>query len=146
MSSLNSTFTGSEYTIEQHHHPSNKFIKRKFLIDEGVIQYFTCALAKTILLQGFIYLTEKHLCFYSKWNDKTLFGKSTRIKIPYTEIRSLVKDTGVLALPNSIKLTQGIHQANGAILEREHDFTSFLWRDDCFALIQQLTNHSKKLA
>jgi len=82
-----------------------------------------------------MYLTEDHICFYSKWNDKTLFGKSTRVKIPYSGIRLINKATGVLLLPNTIKVIEAVTEENGSITEKEHEFTSYLWRDDCYVLL-----------
>jgi hypothetical protein len=67
------------------------------------------------------------------------------VKIPFSSIRSVVKANGILILPNTIKVVEAVVQTNGSVIEKEHDFTSFLWRDDCYALLTQLTNHSKKL-
>jgi hypothetical protein len=88
-----------------------------------------------ILIQGHVYLTENHLCFYSKFNDKTLFGKSTRLKIPYTQFTLLKKENGALMLPNSIKIGEIQTSADGTEQEVFHVLTSFIWRDDCFSLI-----------
>jgi hypothetical protein len=46
------------------------------------------------------------MCFYSKWNDRTVFGKGTRLKIAYQDFAQLKKQNGALMLPNSIKIVE----------------------------------------
>jgi hypothetical protein len=79
-------------------------VKEKFEIcDEEVIDDFNCALKKKILLQGTVYLTTKHICFYSKFNDRTLIRGSTKLQIPYSNVTAVNKIDGGI-LPNTIKI------------------------------------------
>lgn len=66
--------------------PRLKFIKGKFgRVERGekVIDSYSCAASRKILLQGMLYVTDRSLYFYSPFNDKTLFGNNTKIAIPY---------------------------------------------------------------
>jgi len=120
--------------------PTDKFVERKFKIAEPSIQRYECALSRNILLQGQMILTENNICFYSKFNDKTLFGKSTRVRVPYIAITSLKKTRGALALPNSITITCMITNENNAEEEITHEWTSYMNRDACWQLIQTMIN------
>jgi hypothetical protein len=65
---------------------NDQFVKEKFGLDEPVLEHYTCALDKKILLKGTLYLTETHVAFYSRHNDKTVFNGSTKFILPYTAI------------------------------------------------------------
>ena len=82
------------------------------------------------------------MCFYSKWNDRTVFGKGTRLKINYTAFSQLKKESGALMLPNSIKIAEVYPTQDGGSKEVEHNLTSFIFRDDCYSLLQQLVNNA----
>ena len=85
-------------------------------------------------------LTENNICFYSKFNDKTLFGKSTRVRVPYKSITSMKKTPGALRLPNSITMTCIITNEDNSEEEITHEWTSYLNRDACFTLLQTMIN------
>ena len=85
-------------------------------------------------------LTETYICFYSKFNDKTLFGKSTRIKVPYTSLTLLKKEHGALMLPNSIRILCLVTGEDGKEKEIPYVWTSYINRDECFQLLQTLVN------
>ena len=82
---------------------ADKFIARKFKLQENCIQKYECAMMTHTLLQGWIFLTDKHLCFYSENNDKksTVLTnvmkigtgkKSTRIKVPCNKLTYVQKE------------------------------------------------------
>jgi len=87
--------------------------------DEMLIEDFTCALQKErMLVHGRIYISEKHVCFYSQ-----LFGVTLKV-IPLIEIIELFKRNTALVFPNAIE-----------IVTREkskHFFTSFIFRDQAY--------------
>lgn len=85
---------------------SQKFADKFFLADdEKLISYHTCALKKIILLQGHMYLTDKKLCFFSPFNNKNLiFGKPTKLVIPYAQIDRIEKANVAGVIKNSIKV------------------------------------------
>ena len=66
--------------------PRGNFIYTKFKAydtEETVLANYACAAKCSILLQGMIYITNKALYFYSPFNDKTLIGYGTKIKITF---------------------------------------------------------------
>lgn len=92
---------------------------------------FTCALANKILLQGRLYITTKRLCFHSYFNKYTLFGRETKVIVPLNEIKKIEKRYNAVIFDNSI-----------AVLTKETElfFTSFVFRDQAYALMQKLLN------
>ena len=117
-------------------------IKEKFEIcDEEVIDDFNCALKKKILLQGTVYLTTKHICFYSKFNDRTLIRGSTKVQIAYSNVTAVKLVTNGM-LPNTIKIT-ATEIVEGYEQEAEYSLTSFLNVNNCFKLMQKQIDEMK---
>ena len=108
------------------------FIKRfGFEKSERLIDSFVCAVAKTILLQGRIYITNQRIWFHSFFNNKLLFfGKDTKITIPLDDIMSLEKRVNAIFFDNSIAVITKD--------DKETFFTSFIQRDKCFEVIKAL--------
>ena len=79
--------------------PRSKFIFQRFYENrsglkhprEKVIDTYNCALDAAILCQGKIYVTRAYIYFYSKINKNTLFGKSTKIRLAFRDIKSIEK-------------------------------------------------------
>ncbi|CDW77825.1 gram domain-containing protein [Stylonychia lemnae] len=112
--------------------PNSKFLFEKFSKleqDEKFLESFACALNQKILLQGRLYLTTKRICFHSYFNDKTLFGKETKIQIYYTNVLRINKKTNAMVFDNSISVTTKE--------DKEIFFTSFVYRDVAVDLIQK---------
>jgi hypothetical protein len=74
-----------------------------------------------------LYVSNKRLCFHSYFNDKTIFGKETKILIPLGNISRVEKKTNVMVFDNSISIF--------TMEEREIFITSFMFRDAAFELI-----------
>lgn len=74
-------------------------------------------------------MTTKRLCFHSYFNDKTLFGKETKIAIPFSNIQRLEKKSSVFVFPNSISVVT----KEG----KEIFITSFVTRDQAFEVIRK---------
>ncbi len=72
-------------------------------------------------------MTNKRLCFHSYFNDKTIFGKETKILIPYANINRVEKKNNVKVFANSISIFTKD--------EREIFITSFMFRDQAYELI-----------
>ena len=107
-------------------------LKEKFCLDSShkLVDSFACALQMKILLQGRLYVTSKALCFTSFFaNSILLFGKSTKILIPFTEIKQVEKQYNAMIFDNSILLKTRSP-------ERSFFLTSFLQRDGCFDAIK----------
>lgn len=71
--------------------PGPAWFKEHFDVEGDVLTYFHCALKENILLQGRIYLTATHVCFHSVFNDQTLLGQETKLRIAYEELSHLSK-------------------------------------------------------
>ena len=109
---------------------NSKFIAEKFfgLLDgETCLESYACAISMKILIQGRLYVTNKRLCFHSYFNDKTIFGKETKILIPLANISRVEKKTNVMVFDNSISI---FTKEN-----REIFITSFMARDQAYDLI-----------
>merc|ERR1712137_595631 len=104
---------------------NKKFHKRFKMPEETVIEDFLCALLLrgTLLAQGSMYITHNYVCFYAN-----IFGKKTRVTIPFREIISVRKCKILKSIPNSIE----IHT-----MEKKYFWASFLHRENAFQLIDQ---------
>lgn len=113
--------------------------EKKFGLQKGekLVDSFTCALARKILLHGRLYISNQRLCFHSIFNNKLLFfGKDTKVTIPLEDITSLEKRINALVFDNSIAvITKN---------EKETFFTSFLMRDKAFEVIKELLEKDSK--
>ena len=120
--------------------PRSKFLLKKFKTfdeDEAVIDNYACAASFKLLLQGMLYVTNKHVYFYSPFNKKTMLGRGTKIKMSYAALSHMKKESAILVFPNSIRF---ILKSSEEIV-----FTSFVSRDTCYSLIlKQLTDMSAK--
>ncbi|OQR96796.1 GRAM domain-containing protein 1A [Achlya hypogyna] len=87
---------------------------------------YSCALVATIAFQGRMYPASDRVCFYSN-----LFGKETKLLIPYDTITEIAKTSTMFSHAFRIKTAT-----------KEYTFTSF-WgnnRDLCFDLVTSLRN------
>ena len=91
--------------------------------DERLIEDFTCAYRKDILVQGKLYLSESHICFHSN-----IIGLVTRFTIPLNAILKIQKKKTV-GIPNAIEFSN---------LHNKYVFASFLSRDPTYDLIYKV--------
>jgi hypothetical protein len=94
--------------------------------DDYLIEDYGCALQKEILLQGRLYVSEGHICFYSN-----ILGWITTLVISFDEVMSVEKKSTALLFPNAIVI-QTLHA--------RHIFASFISRDSTYDLILGLWN------
>lgn len=94
--------------------------------DERLIADYSCALSRDILLQGRMYISDKHICFYSN-----ILGWISTIFIPFKEIVQIEKKTTAGIFPNGIVLDT---------LHTKYVFASFISRDATFDLITDVWN------
>ena len=74
-----------------------------------------------------MYVTEKNVYFFSPFNNKTIFGHGTKVKIPYDSIRLIKKESTLFIFPNAVRF---VLQSAEEIV-----FASFVSRDTCYSLI-----------
>ncbi|KAK6458298.1 uncharacterized protein RJT20DRAFT_115905 [Scheffersomyces xylosifermentans] len=95
---------------------------RSLDLTDRLIDDFSCALSREILLQGRIYISENNICFNSN-----LLGWVTNLIIPMEEITGFEKRTTAGLFPNGITIEAG---------EAKHVFASFLSRDATFEFMK----------
>ncbi|KAJ8104905.1 hypothetical protein OPT61_g10503 [Boeremia exigua] len=89
--------------------------------DDYLIEDYSAALQKEILLHGRLYVSEGHLCFSSN-----ILGWVTNLVIGFDEVVSVEKKSTAVLFPNAIVI-QTLHARNV--------FASFLARDSTYDLI-----------
>jgi hypothetical protein len=89
--------------------------------DDYLIEDYSAALQKEILLHGRLYVSEGHICFSSN-----IFGWVTNLVISFDEIVSVEKKNTAVVFPNAIVI-QTPHARN--------TFASFVARDSTYELL-----------
>ncbi|GMG21598.1 unnamed protein product [Ambrosiozyma monospora] len=90
---------------------------------ELLIEDFTCAYRKDILIQGKLYLSENNVSFHSG-----ILGLATHFSIPLTKVLSL-KKRKTIGIPNAIQFST---------LHDKYVFASFIARDVAIELISKI--------
>ena len=104
-----------------------------------MLESFACATTPAntkIILQGKLYITDRCCYFYTPFNHKTLLGKGSKIRCPYSEIDSIKKETTLVFFANSIRF---FFKSGEQIL-----FQSFLSRDACYNFMVSLMNKRQR--
>ncbi|KAH7050736.1 GRAM domain-containing protein, partial [Linnemannia elongata] len=96
--------------------------------DEKLIEDYGCALQKEILVQGRLYISENHVCFYAN-----IFGWVTTLVIAFSEITAIEKRLTAFVIPNAISIvtttnTKGHFFASFLSREAAHDLLMAAWR------------------
>ena len=89
--------------------------------DDFLIEDYSCALQKEILLAGRIYISEGHICFSSN-----ILGWVTTLIISFEEVVSIEKENTAIVIPNAIAV-QTLHA--------RHTFRSLLGREATYDLM-----------
>ncbi|KAI8884506.1 hypothetical protein K501DRAFT_247618 [Backusella circina FSU 941] len=89
--------------------------------EDTLVEDYGCALQKDILLQGRIYISEKHLCF-----NANIFGWVTNLVIPLADIKEIEKKSTAIFIPNAIQVSTE---------DTKYFFASFLSRDTAYELM-----------
>ncbi|KAJ3059866.1 hypothetical protein HK102_009782, partial [Quaeritorhiza haematococci] len=108
----------------------NKEVHRYFKSlpeSENYIDDYGCALQKDILIQGRLYLTDHHFCFYAN-----IFGFVTTLLIPIHQVVSLDKKMTAKIFPNAIAVSTE---------KTKYLFASFLVRDAAYTKMHALWRH-----
>ncbi|EPS34748.1 hypothetical protein PDE_09712 [Penicillium oxalicum 114-2] len=89
--------------------------------DDYLIEDYSCALQREIILAGRIYISEGHICFSSN-----ILGWVTTLVISFDEIVAIEKETTAMVFPNAIAI-QTLHA--------RHTFRSLLSRESTYDLM-----------
>ncbi|CUS23524.1 LAQU0S10e02410g1_1 [Lachancea quebecensis] len=95
--------------------------------DEQLLADYSCAFSRDILLQGRIYISREHICFYS-----SILGWVTSFVIPFKEVVQIEKKSTAGIFPNGI-VFQTLHS--------RYIFASFMSRDSAFDYITHIWNN-----
>ncbi|RKP07592.1 GRAM domain-containing protein, partial [Thamnocephalis sphaerospora] len=90
----------------------------KVPMGEILVDDYNCAMQKEILMQGRLYISERHICFYSN-----IFGWVANLVIPFSSVLAIEKRTTAYVIPNAINLVS----SKGRFF-----FSSFLFRDSAY--------------
>jgi hypothetical protein len=90
---------------------------------------YGCALQRDILIQGRIYISENHMCFYAN-----IFGWVTTLVIPFYNVKAIEKKMTAFVIPNAIGVTEN---------SNKYTFASFLARDTAYDVIYNIWKHSR---
>jgi len=104
--------------------PRNRAFHQQFRSvpeDDYLIEDYSCALQKEILLAGRIYVSEGHICFSSN-----ILGWVTTLVISFEEIVSIERENTAMIIPNAIAV-QTLHA--------RHTFRSLLSREATYDLM-----------
>ncbi|CAG8533184.1 11287_t:CDS:2 [Paraglomus occultum] len=97
---------------------------------ERLVNFYSCAYYRSITNQGWMYISENYLCFYS-----FLLGIETKLLIELKDIRDLVKEKSKRGMiSDSIKVITKDGQ--------EYFFSNLFHRDETYDLLVQLTSLS----
>ncbi|CCD24101.1 Ysp2p NDAI_0C04410 [Naumovozyma dairenensis CBS 421] len=118
---------GIEYVSEKRNTDFHNLFKDSGINQtERLIVDHSCALSRDILLQGRMYITDQHICFYSN-----ILGWVSSVVIPFKEIVQIEKKTTAGIFPNGIVIDT---------LHTKYIFASFISRDATFDLITDVWN------
>ena len=92
--------------------------------DDFLIEDYSCALQKDILLAGRLYVSEGHICFFSN-----ILGWVTTLVISFEEVTHIERETTAMVFPNAIAI-QTPHA--------RHLFRSLLSRESTFELMMSI--------
>ncbi|CAG8501093.1 10026_t:CDS:2 [Diversispora eburnea] len=100
--------------------------------NEYLLNDYGCALQKEILIQGRIYVSLNHICFHAN-----IFGWTTNLKVPFTEVVNIEKKMTAFLIPNAILITT---------LKSKHFFASFLSRDTAYETFIKIWHYANPMA
>ncbi|KAJ3263308.1 hypothetical protein HDU77_010920 [Chytriomyces hyalinus] len=101
--------------------------------EEVLLDEWSCAWQREVLIQGRMYLSSSHLCF-----NANIFGWSHSVTLDFNDIISIEKKSIGGFIPNSIEIS--------TIVGQQHYFASFLQRDNAYdAITRQWGNTSKAI-
>lgn len=115
--------TASEKKNREFHLTFRKMPRLEALIDD-----FSCAISKDILVQGKMYLSHNYICFNSN-----ILGWVTNLVIPLQEVIQIEKKSTAVLFPNGMIIRT---------LHRKYVFATFLSRDTTFNLITKVWHMS----
>ncbi|ODQ63445.1 hypothetical protein NADFUDRAFT_53116 [Nadsonia fulvescens var. elongata DSM 6958] len=109
--------------VDLHEKQESEFHRlfKKISNDEKLLKLFPCAYNKEILLQGKMYVSSQHICFYAH-----VFGWSTTNVLPFEEIISIEAKNTAGLFPNGIVVQTTTDRYTYASFSSRDDVLKFL--------------------
>lgn len=98
---------------------------------ERLLDDFSCALQREILVHGRLYVSQNFLCFYSN-----IFGWETMLTLPCTDVIAIKKEKVAFLIPNAIEV---------CTKDTNHFFASFAQRDTAFRCLYVVWQNAQQL-
>lgn len=89
--------------------------------DDYLIESYSCAVSRDLLIQGRLYVSESHLCFHSN-----ILGWVTSIMVPFSDVVSIEKRNTAYLIPNAIIVKT---------LQNRYTFSSLVSRDLTYSML-----------
>ncbi|KAI8612294.1 hypothetical protein BC830DRAFT_583724 [Chytriomyces sp. MP71] len=99
--------------------------------DELLVDEWSCAWQREVLIQGRMYLSSRHICF-----NANIFGWSHSVTLDFDDIISIEKRSIGGLIPNSIEIVTMVGQ--------KHYFASFIQRDNTYDAITRYWGNTSK--
>eukprot|EP00835_Amoeboradix_gromovi_P006451 NODE_762_length_4433_cov_0.172127.p1 type:complete len:384 gc:universal NODE_762_length_4433_cov_0.172127:969-2120(+) len=90
--------------------------------ESELVEDFSCALQKDILVHGRVYISHSSACFYSN-----ILGWTTSVMIKFTDLVKVEKRNSAFVLPNALMLYTSQH--------KKHFLASFVFRDLAYNIL-----------
>ena len=90
--------------------------------ESELVEDFSCALQKDILVHGRIYISHSFICFYSN-----ILGWTTNVMVKFTDLVKVEKRNSAFVLPNALMIYTVQHQ--------KYFFGSFVFRDLAYNIL-----------
>ena len=100
--------------------------------DAMLVDDYSCAVQKEILVHGRMYVTQEHLCFHSN-----IFGFETSVVIRLADVDSITPEKTAHIIPNALRVVM-TSEPNGSGKEKSYWFTSFISRDTSFTILMKI--------
>jgi len=81
-------------TFNEQQLKAESFLKEEFGASEHILDYYSCALQRGILLQGWMYITYSSMCFYAN-----IMGAITKEAFSFSDVTNITKVTQALVNP-----------------------------------------------
>jgi len=123
-------FSFAQMFTSSHRHKNDEIHKIfKSLPDtEKLIDDYSCALQRDILIHGRLYVTQNWLCFYAN-----IFSWETLLTIPFQSVQAITKEKTALVIPNAIQISTS---------SDKYGFSSLVSRDVTYNIIFRIWQNS----
>jgi len=78
---------------------AESFLKEEFGASEHILDYYSCALQRGILLQGWMYITYSSMCFYAN-----IMGAITKEAFSFSDVTNITKVTQARIMSPRVQL------------------------------------------